>query len=137
MALKDLLALLPLGELKDMAFIVVLAFTLTTSLVQISPIKINPWSAIFKWLGNQLTGDLRKDLNGLITDVRRQTILTFARECRNKVDHSAEEWGHVLNVAAEYEKYCKDHNITNGVIDADTKFIRDLYQELSKDHKIK
>ena len=137
MALKDLLALLPLGEMKDMTFIVVTVFILTSSLIQISPIKINPWSAVFKWLGNQLTGDLRKDLNGLITDVRRQTILTFARECRNKVDHSAEEWSHVLNVAAEYEKYCADHKIVNGVIDADTKFIRDLYQELSKDHKIK
>lgn len=137
MALKDLLALLPLGELKDMTYIVVLAFALTTSLIQISPIKLNPWSTILKWIGKQLTGDLRKDVNSLITDFRRQTILTFARECRNKVDHSAEEWGHVLNVAAEYEKYCKDHNITNGVIDADTKFIRDLYQELSKDHKIK
>lgn len=134
MALKELL---PIGELKDVTYIIGLAFLIVTSLIQISPIKINPWSAILKWLGNQLTGDLRKDLNGLITDVRRQTILTFARECRNKEDHSAEEWAHVLNVAAEYEKYCADHKIVNGVIDADTQYIRGLYQELSRDHKLK
>lgn len=128
--------LLPIGELKDVTYIIGLIFLVLTSLIQISPLKVNPWSAIFKWLGGQLTGDLRKDLNSLIVDTRRQTILTFARECRKGEDHSAEEWGHVLNVAAEYEKYCQDHKITNGVIDADTQYIRGLYQELSRDHRI-
>jgi hypothetical protein len=133
MALNELL---PLGELKDMTYISVLIFLAATSLIQISPIKINPWTAIFKWLGEQLTGELRKDLNGLITDVRRQTILTFARECRQSVDHSAEEWDHVLNVAEEYEAYCEAHKIKNGRIKQDTKYIRDLYQEMSREHRI-
>lgn len=133
MALNELL---PLGELKDMTYISVLIFLAATSLIQISPIKINPWTSIFKWLGEQLTGELRKDLNGLITDVRRQTILTFARECRHDVEHSAEEWGHVLNVAEEYEAYCEAHKIKNGQIKQDTKYIRDLYQEMSREHRI-
>ena len=133
MALKDLLSL---GELEHATYIIGLIFIIVTSLIQISPIKINPWSSILKWLGNQLTGDLRKDLNGLITDVRRRTILQFARECRGGEVHSAEEWAHVLNVADEYEQYCEKHEVVNGVVKQDTQYIRTLYQELSRDHKI-
>jgi hypothetical protein len=110
---------------------------IAASVIQIAPVKWNPWSALLKWLGNQLTGDLRKDLNGLITDVRRQQILTFARECRPGIEHSAEEWDHVLSVAEEYEAFCESHKIRNGRIKQDTQFIRDLYQELSREHRIK
>jgi hypothetical protein len=126
-----------LGNLKDMTFIGWWVLFFTFSLVQISPIKINPWTTILRWIGNALTGDLRKDLNSLITDFRRQTIVTFARECRKDVEHSAEEWGHVLEVAEEYEAYCEKHNIKNGRIRQDTKYIRDLYQEMSRSHRIK
>ena len=126
-----------LSDLKDMTFIGWWVLFITFSLVQISPIKINPWSTLLRWVGNMLTGDLRKDLNSLITDYRRQTILTFARECRHGVEHSAEEWNHVLQVAEEYEVYCSTNNIKNGRIKQDTKFIRDLYQEMSREHRIK
>lgn len=126
-----------LGNLKDMTFIGWWVLFITFSIVQIAPIKINPWSTLLGWIGNMLTGDLRKDLNGLITDVRRQTILTFARECRQGVEHSTEEWNHVLQVAEEYEAYCTKYNVKNGKIKQDTKFIRDLYQEMSREHRIK
>ncbi len=126
-----------LGNIKDMTFIGWWALFISFSLIQIAPIKINPWTTLLKWLGNQLTGDLRKDLNSLITDVRRQTILTFARECRQGVEHSTEEWSHVLQVAEEYEAFCLANNIKNGKIKQDTKFIRDLYQEISREHRIK
>lgn len=126
-----------IGNFKDMTFLGWWALFILLSLIQVSPIKINPWSAILRWLGNALTGDLRKDLNSLITDVRRQTILTFARECRQGVEHSTEEWDHVLQVAEEYESFCTANNIKNGKIKQDTKFIRDLYQEMSREHRIK
>ena len=126
-----------LDNIKNMTFIGWWVLFIALSLIEIAPIKVNPWMTILRWIGNALTGDLRKDLNGLITDVRRQTILTFARECRHEVEHSAEEWNHVLQVAEEYEAYCNKYNIKNGKIKQDTKFIRDLYQEMSRAHKIK
>lgn len=126
-----------LGNLKDLTFIGGWALFIGCSLIQVAPIKINPWSAILRLIGKMLTGDLRDDLNSLITDVRRQTILTFARECRHDVEHSAEEWNHVLQVAEEYEAYCEKYSIKNGRIKEDTKFIRNLYQEMSRAHKIK
>ena len=61
---------------------------------------------------------------------------TFARECREEITHSADEWSHILTVAEEYEEHCKRNNVSNGIVKADTEYIRNLYQELSRDHRI-
>jgi hypothetical protein len=39
-------------------------------------------------------------------------------------------------VAEEYEKYVNEKKITNGIVTQDTEYIRKLYQELSRDHRI-
>lgn len=116
---------------------VLLLLSLLLSLIQISPIKLNPWDKLFTWLGNKLNGKVVKQVQDLWINTHRQTLLTFARECRAGVEHSAEEWGYVLNVADEYEAFCEKNGITNGVVRADTRYIRDLYHELSREHKIK
>ena len=113
------------------------------SLIQISPIRLNPWDAIFGWIGKKVNrgmdGQL-KELERRLTDIwiqsHRISILTFARESRAGVQHSSDEWTNVLNIADEYESYCEKHDITNGIVRADTEYIRNLYQELSRDHKI-
>jgi hypothetical protein len=113
------------------------------SLIQISPLKLNPWDRIFGWIGKKTQGELHKqvaDLQKQITDIwissHRQSILTFARECRADIHHDAEEWNHILALADEYEVYCSTHAVSNGVVKADTRYVRDLYQELSREHKI-
>ncbi len=119
------------------------------TLVQISPIKINPWDSFSEWLGKCLTAEVRDDIKTLgervdalqddfssfRVDEMRQTILTFARECRAGTEHSHEEWAHVLNVSARYEAYCASHNISNGEVTADSTYIHNLYQNLSETHK--
>jgi len=127
------------------------------SLVEISPIKINPWAWFFGWVGQKLTGSLRNELNDLKKDIEhvnkkvsevrdeavrsdvanmRWFILSFAQDCRDGVTHSKEQWTHALNQSKYYESYCREHAVQNGVIEEDTKFIRDLYAELSREHKI-
>ena len=113
------------------------------SLIQISPLKLNPWDRVFGWFGKKLNGETQRQLKELqkqVSDIwinaHRQTILTFARECRAGIDHDAEEWNHILSVADEYEVYCQKNIVSNGVVKADTKYIRDLYQELSREHRI-
>ena len=64
------------------------------------------------------------------------TNLKLARECREEITHSADEWSHILTVAEEYEEHCKRNNVSNGIVKADTEYIRNLYQELSRDHRI-
>lgn len=116
---------------------------LLLSLIQISPIKLNPWDKLLGWFGKKLNGATEKRLEAVekqILDMwvnsHRQCILTFAREARAGIEHSSDEWTNVLNVAEEYEKHIKERKLTNGIVTQDTEYIRNLYQELSRDHRI-
>lgn len=113
------------------------------SLIQISPLKLNPWDKLLGWFGRKLNGETEKRLEKVEKQIRdmwinnhRQSILTFARECRSEIEHSSDEWTNVLNVAEEYEKYVTENKVTNGIITQDTEYLRNLYQELSRDHRI-
>lgn len=110
------------------------------SFVQISPIKFNPYDKFFSWLRRKLLGDFNEDIkdfreriDSVWINFNRQHILRFARECRQNVIHSRDEWRYVLCIASEYEKYCHDNRLTNGIIEAETEYIRDLYQERIRD----
>ena len=70
------------------------------------------------------------------TKLKAAEILVFARECRAGVTHSPDEWANVLTVADEYEVYVEKHNIANGVVKADSRYIRDLYHQLSHEQKL-
>ena len=140
MTITDFFQKLTAGEMAGWA---VALLVLLMSLIQISPLKLNPWDSIVGWIGTKTQGELRKqvtDLQKQVTDIwisnHRQSILTFARECRADIDHDAEEWNHILSIADEYEVYCSSHAVSNGVVKADTRYIRDLYQDLSRGHKI-
>ena len=37
--------------------------------IQITPIKINPWSALFKWIGKTITGNACNKIDGLMEKV--------------------------------------------------------------------
>lgn len=113
------------------------------SLIQISPLKLNPWDKILGWVGKRVNGETEKQVDKLEKQVRdmwindhRQCILTFARECKADIGHSSDEWTNVLNVAEEYEKYVTENKVTNGIITQDTAYLRNLYQELSREHRI-
>ena len=43
---------------------------------------------------------------------------------------------YILNVCEEYEDFCTRNEIVNGVVRQNTRYIRELYQELSRDHRI-
>lgn len=114
------------------------------TLVEITPIKINPWSGLFHWIGRQanselynavkvLTNDLeklKKDFETKNANDLRWAILGFANTCRKGDRHSREEWEHVVDQMAFYEEYVEDRNITNGVIREDTRYLRELYHRI-------
>lgn len=113
------------------------------SIIQIAPVRLNPWDSILGWIGSKLNGKTEKRLAAVEKQIRdmwindhRHCILTFSREARAGIAHSADEWTNVLNIAEEYEKYVDANGITNGIITQDTAYIRALYQELSRDHRI-
>ena len=140
MTLYEMVAKMTAGEVAGWAVILLI---ILLSLLQIAPIRLNPWDNILGWIGKKTNGVMREQLKELKKQVchlwinaHRQSILTFARECRAEIAHDAEEWNHILAVADEYEVYCQKNAVSNGVVKADTKYIRDLYQELSREHKI-
>ena len=110
------------------------------SFVQISPIKFNPYDKFFSWLRRKLLGDFdenikdfRERIDSVWINFNRQHILRFARECRQNIIHSRDEWRYVLSIANEYERYCHDNKLTNGIIEAETEYIRDSYQKRIQD----
>ena len=140
MTFYEMIAKWTTGEAAGWAVVLLI---ILLSLVQVSPLKLNPWDNVFGWIGRKINGetqkqlmDLQKQVSDLWISAHRQSILTFARECRADIDHDAEEWNHILSIADEYEVYCQKNTVSNGVVKADTKYIRDLYQELSREHKI-
>ena len=116
MTIYEVLSKLTAGEMAGWAVVLLI---LLLSLVQISPLKLNPWDNIFRWIGKKTQGEMRKqiaDLQKQVTDIwissHRQSILTFARECRADIDHDAEEWNHILSIADEYEVYCSTQAVS-------------------------
>lgn len=130
-------------EMEEMTGWAVMLLVIVLSLVQISPLRLNPWDAVFHWLGRKLNGGVEEKMTALQRQVRdlwinshRHAILTFARECRTEVAHNADEWYNILNICEEYESFTERNAITNGVVRENTRYIRELYQQLSREHRI-
>lgn len=113
-------------------------FTLfsAVTLIQIAPIKIDPWKWVLKFIKKAIIGDLEQDVKELKKDVeqekidnKRWNILDFANSCKNNRKHTKEEWWHCLSQLKEYETFCKEKHIDNGVIEEDAKYLRELYHE--------
>ena len=108
----------------------------TTVIIQISPIRINPWSTFMTWIRKMLVGDLENTMLELKRDFEeekvstmRWNILDFANSCRNDRKHTKEEWQHVISQLKEYEVFIEESEIDNGVIEEEAKYLRMLYAE--------
>lgn len=103
---------------------------LMLTLVQITPIKINPWSAVARIIGKAMNKDMMDKLESVETDVKnlkekhdnlenrmdkddadgcRTRILRFADELRRGVEHSEEFFNQILDDISDYERYCSEH----------------------------
>lgn len=124
-----------------------------TGLIQIAPIKINPWSALFKWISKAITGDACSKIDGLLEKVNkidgivekvnnieenitanekdriRWEILDFANSCRNGRRHTRDEFQHIVALNDKYCKLLEATNDTNGVFEAEYEYIKKLYTE--------
>ena len=93
------------------------------TLVQIAPVKINPWSAIAKAIGRAVNADVLRELDTvtqkLDTHIRvddernadsyRTRILQFNNELLREILHTREDFIEILAVIDDYESYCRDH----------------------------
>lgn len=122
---------------------IILIIIVATTLVQISPIKINPWSTLFRWLGQQLNKEVIEKIDNvedrLNTHInesievelrsRRVSILDFSSSVIRGVNYHKEKFDFMVAECDNYESYCKENNIKNGVAEASIAEIRRVYQE--------
>lgn len=127
-----------------------IALAVFLSLVQIAPIKINPWDTILGWIGSKINAGVKKQLDAVSQqsnvqkeefrefwiDYQREAILRFSRECSQDMSHSREEWNHILDIIKRYETFCSKHEIANGVIEENSSYLRDLHKKLLQEHRI-
>ena len=113
------------------------------TIIQITPIKINPWSSLFQWIGKMVTNNACSKIDGLITKIDsleadvannekdriRWEILNFANSCRNGRKHSRDEFQHIVDLNDKYKKLLRRTNDSNGVFDIEYRYIQDLYAE--------
>lgn len=117
---------------------------LLLTLVQIAPIKINPWSWLGRAIGRVINGEVLEKVETLTNDVAknkadddeqwaslsRTHILRFGDEIRHGVVHSKEHFDQVLLDISKYERYCDSHkDYLNDVAHATIKLIKNTYQK--------
>lgn len=93
------------------------------TLIEITPIKLNPWSFFSKSIKTFLYGDIliqieqtnakldghieKNELDGIKSC--RLRILRFNDELIRKIGHTKEHFDEILNDISTYEKYCTEH----------------------------
>lgn len=141
-AIKDM----TIGQLTLDAALIVAGLA---TIVQIAPIKINPWSRLAKAIGRALNGELIEKVEKLETDVgtindkvdesgaktARARILRFGDEIIHGVRHSKEHFDDILDDITDYENYCETHpKFKNGKTGLTSNLIKDTYQKCLKEH---
>lgn len=113
------------------------------TLIQISPVKVNPWSKLAKAIGNALNGgDVMGKLDEHIktdekraADAHRTRILHFNNELLRDIKHTKEEYLEALSEIDAYERYCEEHpEYPNNRAVLAIENIRDSYKERLQKH---
>ena len=103
---------------------------LLLTLIQISPIRIDPWTHFARVIGKAMNKDIMEKLETVEAEVKnlkekhdnlekrmdkedaddcRTRILRFADELRRGVEHSEEFFNQILDDISDYERYCSEH----------------------------
>lgn len=122
--------------------------------VEISKIKINPWSSLFRWIGNCLMADIKaeikevkeeqKELSQKQEELTKQMaidaadrikaeIFSFYNECQKGQRHSEAEFQYIIQQNKKYEKLIEETKEANGVYEAEYKYILAIYEKCQRE----
>ena len=112
------------------------------TLMQIAPVKINPWSWLARAIGRAVNAEVIKKLDDHITmddrrsaDGHRARILHFNNELLRDIGHTQEEFFEVLAEIDAYEDYCREHpEYPNNRAVLAIENIQEVYKERLKKH---
>jgi len=111
--------------------------------IEITPIKVKPFSSLLKWIGKNLNKDVRDDISKLqikVIDIQkdmqshtvesqRRDILNFASELRNGEKKTEEHFAYIMKLHDRYEEYTKLNKIKNSQADLAYEYILDMYKQ--------
>jgi hypothetical protein len=115
-----------------------------SGIIQISPIKLNPWSWVAKKIGRAINAEVIEKVDKLEEDLaemqnsaeenrakqNRSDILRFGDELRLGIKHSKESFDNVLGTISDYDKYCTDHpTFKNKIAEINERYIAEVYEE--------
>lgn len=115
------------------------------SLVEVSKVKLNPWSALGKIIGKLLgikgvsdkVDALEKKVDRLDHKVEendivgaRVRILRFASEIEDRRYHNKDSWNQVMTDIIKYETYVATHaDFKNGITEPTIEYLKEQYKE--------
>lgn len=118
------------------------ALLILMTLIQITPIKLNPWSWIGRLIGRAINGEVISKVDNLSEELAdhkekseerhatlcRAHILRFGDEVLHGIPHSKEGYDNILLDIDSYEEYCEKHpGYKNNVALATIKNIKRMY----------
>lgn len=119
------------------------ALLVLLTLIQVAPVKVNPWSAIAKAVGRAINsevldkvGKLEKELQSVQSSMLeekavncRARILRFGDECLHGERHTKDHFDQTLRDIAAYERYCENHkDFENNVTGLTSDRIKEIYR---------
>ena len=114
------------------------------TLIQIAPIKINPWTWLAKKIGKAINGEMFEEVYEMQREVKnirkemgedravgaRVRILRYDEELLDNKRLSKDSFDQALDDTTEYEKYCEDHpNFPNNKTKMAVQNIERVYQK--------
>ena len=127
------------------------ALFIIATIIEIAPVKINPWSKLAKMFGNAINSDVIKQLDEVKIDLKalkerdtkqdaeremdkaldaRRRIIQFADEIRRNMRHSEEHFNGVFNDIKFYKNYCREHpTFENDKAVSSISIIEDVYHK--------
>ena len=140
--------------IKDYASDILAVLAMFSIVIEVAPIRINPWSFIANKLGRAFNKEVLSEIATLKTRVdaldervqqseaiqnerdaksARTKILRFGDEIRVGIRHSKESFDEILSNITEYESYCATHqDFKNNRTKATEKIIIEVYEHCLK-----
>lgn len=151
--MKELVELLTTALNMPFSWLVIL--TLVSGLIEISPIKLNPWTAIKEFFtANKRILARLDDIENRIEQLEKNDkvyeskheeekaidarirILHFGDQILHKKQHTKEHYEQTMRDIKYYEKYCKDHpEFENDVTVTNIAIIKETYEKCLKGEK--
>lgn len=118
--------------------------------VEVSKIKINPWSSLFKWIGKKMNEEVMEEIKDLkksdeeickkqaeierqqaidTADTIKAEVFSFYNECKRGLKHSEAEFNHIAQQNKKYLAIIEVTKEPNGVYEAGYEYIMEIFKE--------